>query len=69
MDVISHNENRTKQGRKQPLYGWFILGQKELEVLSVIHVEWTSKLYQDYSSGENGTGERSGEKNKFKEER
>lgn len=33
-----------KQGREKPLHGWFILGQKEPELLSDIQVEWTSKL-------------------------
>lgn len=44
--LLAIMRTKTKQGRKQQLYGWFAVDQKELEALSVIQGDWTSKLYQ-----------------------
>lgn len=64
MDAIGHNENRIKQGGKQSLYDWFTLGQKELEGLSVIQVDWIGKLYQGRMELVRNQGEKPGSKKK-----
>lgn len=64
MDAIGHNGNRTKQGGKQSLYDWFTLGQKELEGLSVIQVEWIDKLYQGRMELVRNLGKKTGSKKK-----